>query len=420
MKVMCASSVVLVVVVGCFDPKVSGCNVPSIGPFGVVPCTTGSDCGGTTCGSDGVCTACTSDSACDSGVCGLFGDCADPSEVAYVSQGGGGSDCTEAAPCSTITTAIATQRPYVVISGTIYDNVILNGQENLASEELIGSGNAAVVSATGGPTLSVVGADNHFPLLEVKRLTISNGGIDQNSVGIQDTNAMILLDHVTITGNQGGGIAMSGGTAHISSSTITNNVGGGIRMIDGSLQLDASTIAENQGGGIELTSSTFEIESNYIVRNGGKADTDLVGGVLVRQLADADSEDAASVLAFNTITGNAAGMNQTSGVACEAVDEPVIFDSNIIYANDTLGTGTQFGGATCAATYSDIGGGAPGTGNFDADPQFVHLRGDYHLLPTSPCIGRGDPTPTFFVYPDFDGDPRPAGSADVGADQVTD
>jgi len=44
------------------------------------------------------------------------------------------------------------------------------------------------------------------------------------------------------------------------------------------------------------------------------------------------------------------------------------------------------------ATYSDIEGGWPGTGNINADPLFVYpFYFDCHLQSTSPCIDAGDP-----------------------------
>jgi parallel beta-helix repeat protein len=69
----------------------------------------------------------------------------------------------------------------------------------------------------------------------------------------------------------------------------------------------------------------------------------------------------------------------------------------------------DLGGASVAASYCDIEGGWPGTGNIDADPCFADPEnGDYHLKSqggrwepnegrwttddvTSPCIDAGDP-----------------------------
>jgi hypothetical protein len=60
-----------------------------------------------------------------------------------------------------------------------------------------------------------------------------------------------------------------------------------------------------------------------------------------------------------------------------------------------------------AVTFSNIGGGFPGVGNFDSDPLFFGPEaGDFQLKPASPCIDTGDPA----------ADPDPDGSrSDVGA-----
>jgi len=59
----------------------------------------------------------------------------------------------------------------------------------------------------------------------------------------------------------------------------------------------------------------------------------------------------------------------------------------------------------------------PGAHDISADPLLVDpAHGDFHLIPGSPCIDAGDPV----HYPaiDFEGDPRPLGSApDIGADE---
>ena len=59
-------------------------------------------------------------------------------------------------------------------------------------------------------------------------------------------------------------------------------------------------------------------------------------------------------------------------------------------------------------TYCDVQGGHSGTGNIDANPLFANAGGgDYHLLPTSPCIdvGSNDAIPAG-VTEDFEGDNR--------------
>jgi len=82
--------------------------------------------------------------------------------------------------------------------------------------------------------------------------------------------------------------------------------------------------------------------------------------------------------------------------------------------NGCIVTGNQpdqlAGGA--AAAFSNVEGGAAGTGNIDANPLFIDApNGDYHLAQGSPCIAAGDPA----SGPDLDGS-----RADIGAFQFAD
>jgi nitrous oxidase accessory protein NosD len=76
-----------------------------------------------------------------------------------------------------------------------------------------------------------------------------------------------------------------------------------------------------------------------------------------------------------------------------------------------------------AVAWSDVEGGWPGPGNFDADPLFADLAaGDTHLLPGSPCRNAGDPAAGMADGTlDPDGDPRVLeGRLDMGADEFSD
>lgn len=62
-------------------------------------------------------------------------------------------------------------------------------------------------------------------------------------------------------------------------------------------------------------------------------------------------------------------------------------------------------------------------GNISCNPQFAY-DGDpnvaiYHLLPTSPCIDRGDPVTSCADQNDLDGQTRLMGNyVDMGADEI--
>lgn len=119
------------------------------------------------------------------------------------------------------------------------------------------------------------------------------------------------------------------------------------------------------------------------------------------------NNDANPIVTNCTFVGNTgSGMNNRK-------NNPTV--TNCIFWANTGGSFDGSGNPT--VTFSDVEGGFPGTGNFDANPSFIQLgywdangvwvEGDYHLLPSSPCIDAGDPA---FVYQpdetDFDGQPR--------------
>jgi len=119
-----------------------------------------------------------------------------------------------------------------------------------------------------------------------------------------------------------------------------------------------------------------------------------------------------------TLTGNRAGT-----IAAVYSDFGGSSQNCILYNNEP--EQISYYKAMPELTYSNVEGGWPGDGNINADPCFVlpgywdpngtpantgddfYVSGDYHLLPSSPCINTGDP-----CYPydpnetDLDGNPR--------------
>ncbi|MDD4281867.1 MAG: choice-of-anchor Q domain-containing protein, partial [Candidatus Methanofastidiosa archaeon] len=79
--------------------------------------------------------------------------------------------------------------------------------------------------------------------------------------------------------------------------------------------------------------------------------------------------------------------------------------------------------AVTTITYSNVGGGYPGEGNIDADPQFVNAPTDLSLQSTSPCVDAGTNTNWWqygYVTDDILGVARPQRSAyDMGAYECT-
>jgi hypothetical protein len=77
--------------------------------------------------------------------------------------------------------------------------------------------------------------------------------------------------------------------------------------------------------------------------------------------------------------------------------------NSILWDDQPLG-----GGFPIMFSYSDIRGGALGTGNIDSDPRFVDpANGDFRLAPGSPCIDAGlNSAVPEGIDTDLDGNPR--------------
>lgn len=179
----------------------------------------------------------------------------------------------------------------------------------------------------------------------------------------------------------GGGVSVHGASSNVlfDGATINRN------------SLSASPATTRAGYGVYIDASPAQIHNSVIAENAGT-------GLYINASA---TKVITSTIAYNA----SQGIYNTGGT-------PII-TSCILWGNYT-----DLEGAT--ATYSDIQGGNPGTGNLDppCDPLFAG-NSDYHLLPGSCCIDRG--SYSFILPHDFDGEPRPwnAGIPDIGMDEVS-
>jgi parallel beta-helix repeat protein len=174
---------------------------------------------------------------------------------------------------------------------------------------------------------------------------------------------------------------------YFSDATITN-----------SLFVGGSTI---WGGGICTHTASPTITNNIILKNSAS-----VGGGIYCW------DSSFPNIINNTIVSNSA-IENGSGIACGRSSSPIAVNTilwdkkNEVYLDNS----------SITIMYSDVKGGYEGEGNIDAVPQFLSLRNnDYHLRPTSPCIGAG----ANVGAPSFDKDgnkrPNPPGSnCDIGA-----
>ncbi len=188
-----------------------------------------------------------------------------------------------------------------------------------------------------------------------------------------------------------------------------------------------------QGGGICCSHSSPWIESNIISNNtavsgGGiscwNADPDLINNIVAANISDTGAgincEASSPLMTNNTITGNRtngiAGGGGLRCIGCYSVITNTIIYGNFAPIDPEI---SLDGASSLTITYSDIGGGWPGTGNIDADPGFVEPAIlDFHLTCDSACRDRGLWNAPSIPRKDFEGDLRdPCGIPDMGADE---
>ncbi len=328
------------------------------------------------------CQKCTTHGQCPSVACLPDGSCAAEPTVAYLDPAGtDNAICSKAMPCTKLTKALATSRPYVKFNGTTNDHVsILNQNVTLLAEpgaRLVADGDSLPLDVTGSSQVAIYDLEisGGSPVFGSPGLNVSGG-----------TTATVLVVRGKLTGNGGAGVLVRSGSLTISQSTITGNTGPGVQIIG---------------------SVTFDITNSVITNNG----TSTNGGVRLGGIAGAGTHR----VDFNTISSNVG-----PGIYCESIAAPLTFANDIVFGNSVTGGQTQiFGSANCAASYSDVGPDAAiGVGNINAVPNFVNaVQGNYHLAAGSPCKDAADPSANLAV--DFDGDARPQGAArDIGADEI--
>ncbi len=324
---------------------------------------------------------------------------------------------------------------------------------------------ATVIGRVQGSVVTFEGPEDETCVLE--GFTITQGGADFGG-GINGGGTHATIRHNVITGNfcwvpdtavtpgmwsGGAGIAWCQG--RIEYNEIVGNwgmevglyppdegtlpaYGGGLYECNGVIQ--GNRIAGNQaslGGGLAFCHGV--IRNNRIVNNasgegGGLAwcENATIENNLVAfntcGIAGAGFHSCSGLIRNNTVWGNGTG-NTDRGGGFYGCSEAAILNC-IVWGNlaaedpqiDSWGT----------LAYCCIEGGAEGEETILTDnPQLVDPEeGDFHLLPTSPCIDAGDAAPGLTI--DFEGDPRPfdgwqdparprgnGSDYDIGADEYT-
>jgi hypothetical protein len=214
-------------------------------------------CAGPTpvCGADLACRACIAHAECGARGCLPDGSCGDDARVAYVDPAGfDNSLCTLAAPCTRVSRALATGRPYVKLVGTIDEQVVVGGGQ--------------VVTFVGGPGASLTRASGPGPIVTVQ----------------DDGTSLTVYDLSIGDARSGFGLwILEGGSPSVTlvRAKLINNPGGAISAEgSGTLTVTQSLISRNTGGGISVTNGTFAIVGNMF--NGNGTDSTLMSAGALR------------------------------------------------------------------------------------------------------------------------------------------
>jgi hypothetical protein len=278
--------------------------------------------------------------------------------------------------------------------------------------------------------------------------------LNDNTYGGFFNSATASLTGCTISGNgnsstyAGGGLDSDYGTLTLTGCTISGNsagyYGGGFsNSYPATASLTGCTISSNQttsddddiptaGGGIYseggLVMTTCQVVGNTANSGagGGVYNNNIYSGAKLDTITNCTFSGNSAVASANFPTGVGGGLYDAS--AYNPQTAPPLLTSDIFWNDTAASFGAEVYGPPAAnVTYCDIQGGDyetqqnpyPGTGNIDADPLFVNAPTDLHLLPTSPCRGKGAtqaeaPADVTIPTTDFDGLTRP-GNPSIGA-----
>jgi parallel beta-helix repeat protein len=283
----------------------------------------------------------------------------------------------------------------LVESGTYKENINFKGKciavLGVGAHLLSAAARPEVLRATidGGGSGSVVrfeGGEDSTAVLA--RLTVKGGHSSDDGAGIHCHRSSPTIRGNIITENEGSGIHCRACSPIITGNVIKHNNhlcgnGGGIHCRDSDALIIDNIIDRNwaselfmpchvYGGGVYCRGGSPVLADNVISRN---ASAYRGGGV--------SFHNSAVTLVGNTIFANRGG-----GIYCSG--SSVRITNSIIWAN-----GIETRASSIWATYCDIAGGWPGTGNIDGDPLFIDARnGNFNICQQSPCLDAGDPDMT--------------------------
>lgn len=244
-----------------------------------------------------------------------------------------------------------------------------------------------------------------------------------------------------VTNGDGAAIHLDGAPAEIKNTTIKNNTTvvsevalGNIYAYASNITVNGVTITSNtvettqsllagfaaiKGGGIAVFLSNASVENTLIANNNltpQNATLTLLGSGIYFYGEGSSLQINGATIANNKRT-DGAPVSGTALFYLSSVSKTGTIGNSIFWNNDN-GDEIVSLDKPVSAEYSDIRNGYNGTGDLNADPQFVSQK-DFHLQNSSPCINAG--SNKLATKKDIDGNrrPLPAGTnADMGCYEI--
>jgi hypothetical protein len=321
-----------------------------------------------------VCRACRTDADCGTnGVCMLDGTCAADARIMYASPTGSGTVCSAAAPCTLeqgVALLSATKDVLKLAAATFQLTAALSIRPSVPV--LVAGEGATIVGAGGTPSFTI---ETNGPDTKVTGVTI-----DQNTWYAGYCEAGKVTYSRTTW--------MNGGLGFFSYNT----------PCDFTLEYSIVRTQAAYAASFTAADSTIHVRNSMFVLNSTNG-----GGNPVFSVGSTNTTAAFE----NTTFAN----NGALPISCQPGNT---VRSSISFGNPSPPSNT------CVVSYSDIEGGYGGANdhNVTLNPLFVSAT-DFHLQPTSPVRGLGDPANVLPFDIDLQPRPQPAATApDLGADEV--